>query len=109
MVLLFDVFVFSVRLRACKEITCSMDFKKQRPDSPFFFEQEQVISLRRLTCFAFSTIKSLQMRPNLSRFVTRSTHLQGRLMIFISIVIADHIPSHASISRRNWPHCSTRG
>jgi len=25
-----------------------MDFKKQRPDSPFFFEKEQVISLRRL-------------------------------------------------------------
>jgi len=30
--------------------TCeSMDFKKQRPDSPFFFEKEQVISLLRLT------------------------------------------------------------
>ena len=35
-------------LRACKEITCSMNFKKQRPNSPFFFEKEQVISLRRL-------------------------------------------------------------
>ena len=36
-------------IRACKEITCSMNFKKQRPDSPFFFEKEQVISLRRLS------------------------------------------------------------
>src|SRR5665811_1172997 len=36
------------RLRACKEITCSMNFKKQRPDPPFFFEKEQVISLLRL-------------------------------------------------------------
>src|SRR5450756_410396 len=35
--------------RACKEITCSMNFKKQRPDSPFFFEKEQVIFLRRLS------------------------------------------------------------
>src|SRR5450830_1584720 len=39
-------FVFSAR--ACKEITCSINFKKQRPNSPFFFEKEQVISLRRL-------------------------------------------------------------
>jgi len=36
-------------LRACKEITCSMDFKKQTPDTPFFFEKEQVIPLLRLT------------------------------------------------------------
>ena len=33
--------------KACKEITCFMNFKKQRPDSPFFFEKEQVISLLR--------------------------------------------------------------
>ena len=37
------------RIRVCKEITCSMNFKKQRPNSPFFFEKEQVISLRRLS------------------------------------------------------------
>jgi len=32
---------------AWQEITCSMDFKKQWPDPPFFFEKEQVISCRR--------------------------------------------------------------
>src|SRR5665811_1858315 len=37
------------RVRACKEITCSMNFKKQRPNPPFFFEKEQVISLLRLS------------------------------------------------------------
>ena len=36
-------------LRACKETTCSMDFKKQRPDSPFFYEKEQGFSLQCLT------------------------------------------------------------
>ena len=34
--------------KACKEITCSMNFKKQRPNPPFFFEKEQVISFLRL-------------------------------------------------------------
>ena len=44
---------FFCSVRACKEITYSMDFKKQRPDSPFFFEKEQVISLLRLIIWIF--------------------------------------------------------
>jgi len=33
-----------------------MNFKKQRPDSPFFFEKEQVISLLRLSTEKLQTL-----------------------------------------------------
>jgi len=36
-------------LTSWKEITCSMNFRKQWPNLPFFSEKEQVISFRRHT------------------------------------------------------------
>src|SRR5450759_3173946 len=59
-------------IRACKEITCSMNFKKQRPDSPFFFEKEQVISLRRLRMITSHSqyhgdSRSVNIAPGFSR------------------------------------------
>ena len=48
--------------RACKEITCSMNFKKQRPNSPFFFEKEQVIPLLRLNIAQGRKMGKLQFK-----------------------------------------------